>query len=80
MIVFNSDIFCHRFFKSLIIIKIIIIIAGSIEDIALLNEAGFKAVFSTTPYPVSIEKAMEPNFAKENITHVLRQISKILIS
>ena len=58
----------------------VIMVAGSIEDIELINEAGFKAVFSTNPYPVSIEKAMEPDFAKQNITQVLSQISKILIS
>ncbi|RHJ90629.1 glycerate kinase [Parabacteroides bouchesdurhonensis] len=55
----------------------VIIIAGSVEDTEELNKAGFKGVFSITPSPVSLEAAMEANFAKENIKRLIRQICRI---
>lgn len=45
----------------------VIVLAGSIEDAAQMNRAGFQGIFSITPGPVTMEKAMEPEFARENI-------------
>lgn len=55
-----------------------ILVAGSIEDADLLNGAGFHGVFSITPGPVSLQKAMEPDFARENIRRTVEQICKIM--
>jgi glycerate kinase len=52
----------------------VLVIAGSIEDIAEINQAGFHNVFSITPGSVSLEKAMDPDFAKMNIKRVVGQI------
>ncbi len=52
----------------------VIAIAGSIEDIELLNKAGFQGVFSITPKPISLEKAMEPNMAQKHIRQLVSQI------
>ena len=56
----------------------VILVAGSIEDADLLNGAGFDGVFSITPGPVSLQKAMEPDFACENIRRTVEQICKIM--
>ncbi|MDO4757404.1 MAG: glycerate kinase [Parabacteroides sp.] len=53
----------------------VIAIAGSIEDVELLNQAGFQGVFSITPQPISLEKAMEPTLAKK---HIRQSVSQIL--
>ncbi|MDR3061744.1 MAG: glycerate kinase [Dysgonamonadaceae bacterium] len=52
----------------------VIIIAGGIEDVPEMNRAGFSGVFSILPGPVSLEKAMQSNDAKENITRLISQI------
>ncbi|MCD7851258.1 MAG: glycerate kinase [Parabacteroides sp.] len=52
----------------------VIVIAGSIEDTEKMNQAGFQGVFSITPGPISLEKAMEPEFAKENIRRTICQV------
>ena len=52
----------------------VIVIAGSIEDTEKMNRAGFQGVFSITPGPVSLEKAMEPEFAKANIRRTVSQV------
>lgn len=52
----------------------VILLAGSIEDTELLNQAGFQGVFSIIPGPVSLEKAMNPEFAKENLRRLATQI------
>jgi glycerate kinase len=58
----------------------IIVIAGSIEDVAEMNRAGFQGVFSITPGPVSLKEAMEPNFAKENIKRLISQLCHTIYS
>ncbi len=52
----------------------VIVIAGGIEDVPEMNQAGFSGVFSIVPGPVSLEKAMEGNYAKDNITRLVSQI------
>lgn len=56
----------------------VVIIAGCIEDSQAINKAGFRGVFSITPYPVSLEKAMESGFAKENIKRTVIQICNVM--
>lgn len=56
----------------------IVIISGSIEDSQTINKAGFRGAFSIIPYPVSLEKAMEPGFAKENIKRTVIQIYNVM--
>jgi glycerate kinase len=55
----------------------VIAIAGCIEDVELLNYVGFQAVFSITPKPVTLEKAMNPIFAKKNIRQLISQIFRL---
>ena len=52
----------------------VIVIAGSIEDTEKMNRAGFQGVFSITPGPISLEKAMQPEFAKANIRRTVSQV------
>ena len=55
----------------------VILLAGAIEDAGILNAAGFRGVFSITPSPVSLEQAMQPEFAQENIRRTVEQICRI---
>ena len=52
----------------------VIVIAGSVEDTEKMNRAGFQGVFSITPGPISLEKAMQPEFAKTNIRRTVSQV------
>ena len=45
-----------------------------------LNKAGFKGIFSIAPGPITLEKAMEPEFAKENITRLVSQLYSVITS
>lgn len=56
----------------------VVLIAGSVEDVPQLNQAGFKGVFSITPGPVTLEQAMEPAFAKENISRAVAQLCSVM--
>lgn len=55
----------------------VILLTGAIEDAGILNAAGFRGVFSITPSPVSLEQAMQPEFAQENIRRTVEQICRI---
>ena len=55
----------------------VILLAGAIEDAGILNAAGFRGVFSITPSPASLEQAMQPEFAQENIRRTVEQICRI---
>lgn len=55
----------------------VILLAGAIEDAGILNAAGFRGVFSITPSPISLEQAMQPEFAQENIRRTVEQICRI---
>ena len=52
----------------------VIAIAGCVEDKALLLEAGFKGVYATMPDSMSLEEAMKPDIAKQNIRKAVFQI------
>lgn len=56
----------------------VILLAGSVEDSDLLNQAGFQGVFSITPAPLPLERAMEPRFAQANIQRTAEQICRII--
>lgn len=51
-----------------------------IENLPELNKAGFKGIFSIAPGPITLEKAMEPEFAKENITRLVSQLYSVITS
>ena len=56
----------------------VILLAGAIEDAGILNAAGFRGVFSIPPSPISLEQAMQPEFAQENIRRTVEQICRIM--
>ncbi|WP_455674567.1 glycerate kinase family protein [Phocaeicola sp.] len=58
----------------------VIVIAGSIEDAKELNRSGFNGVFSIASGPIALKKAMEPEFAKENIKRLVSQLCSVIIS
>lgn len=58
----------------------VILLAGSVEDLPELHKAGFAGVFSIAPSPTTLEKAMEPEFAKENIRRVVSQLCSVISS
>lgn len=58
----------------------VIVIAGSIEEAEELNQTGFQGVFSITPGPVDLDRAMEPEFAKANIRRSVMQICSLIQS
>ena len=56
----------------------VILLAGSVEDSELLNDAGFQGIFSITPSPLSLEQAMNPSSARTNIKRTVEQICRVL--
>jgi len=50
------------------------LIAGIVEDKQLLASAGFKEVFSINPFGMSLEDAMQPDIARNNIQQTVRRI------
>lgn len=58
----------------------VILLAGGMEDADELNRAGFQGVFSIVPGPVSLEKAMDPDFARANIRRVTEQLCRVIRS
>ena len=57
----------------------VIAIGGSVEDADLLNDYGFQAVFPLLPAPVSLEKAMEKEYATGNIRRTIKQIMRFYL-
>lgn len=56
----------------------VIVVAGSIEDTEILNQAGFQGIFSIIPSPMSLETAMKPEVAKKNICRTVAQIISLV--
>lgn len=56
----------------------VLLIAGSVEDVETLNSAGFTGVYSITPSPVCLDKAMQPIYAKKNIRLLVSQIFRTI--
>lgn len=57
----------------------VIVVAGSIEDTEILNQAGFRGIFSIVPSPMSLEIAMKPEIAKKNICRTVSQILSLVV-
>lgn len=58
----------------------VVVIAGSVEDTEVLNQAGFCSIFSIVPAPVSLETAMKPEIARKNISRTVAQIISLIDS
>lgn len=56
----------------------VILLAGSVEDTEMLNEAGFLAVCSITPCPLSLQQAMLPENARMNMRQMTEQLLRLL--
>lgn len=53
-------------------------IAGSLgKDVEKINEKGIDAYFSITPKPVTLDKAMESEFARFNLKSTIKQIIRV---
>ncbi len=53
-------------------------IAGSLgKDVERINNEGIDAYFSITPKPISLDKAMESEFAKNNLKSTIKQIMRV---
>jgi glycerate kinase len=52
----------------------VIAIGGAVESCNELNKNGFTAVFPILPAPSTLEKAMQPDYAQENIERTISQI------
>jgi glycerate kinase len=52
----------------------VILVAGSVADEEVLNEAGFRGIFSIIPAPMSLHQAMRPDTAEENIRRTVMQV------
>ncbi|MEO2061920.1 MAG: glycerate kinase [Christiangramia sp.] len=56
----------------------VIAIGGWIEEVEELNKAGYLAVLSLMPYPVTLQQAMQRDFTLENIKRTLVQQFRII--
>ena len=52
----------------------VVAIGGSVEICPELTSMGFAGIYSIIPAPVSLEKAMQKDFASTNIGHTIEQI------
>ncbi|HIX27280.1 MAG TPA: glycerate kinase [Candidatus Barnesiella excrementigallinarum] len=56
----------------------VVAIGGCVEACEMLNEMGFSSVFSIQPAPVSLQEAMNRDFALKNIRQVVTQIMRTI--
>lgn len=56
----------------------VVALGGSIEQTDLLNQHGFTAVFSIQPGPVSLNRAMDTDYALENVRRIVTQIIRMV--
>lgn len=56
----------------------VILLAGSIENVEELNNAGFRGVFSITPSPMPLEEAMRKEVAQANIRRTVEQVFRVV--
>ena len=52
----------------------VIVVAGSVVDIEILNQGGFQGIYSIVPTPMSLEEAIKPETAKANISRTVAQL------
>ena len=57
----------------------VVAIGGFVEETESLLQQGFKAVLPIQPGPVSLEKAMDPSFAIQQIERTTEQIIRLMI-
>lgn len=56
----------------------VVLLAGSVEDAEMLTAAGFLGVFPITLAPVSLQEAMEPAYAQNNLRRTAMQVCRLL--
>lgn len=56
----------------------VIALGGCVEAVEQLNEMGFTAVLSVQPAPVSLDQAMQQEFALKNIERTVTQLIRII--
>lgn len=56
----------------------VIVIGGSVEEVESLNQQGFLAVLPLLPFPVSLERAMEKDFTRQNIIRTIEQQMRMI--
>ena len=56
----------------------VIVMGGSVEEVAVLNQKGFLAVLPLLPYPVQLERAMEKTFTRQNIVRTIEQQMRVI--
>ena len=56
----------------------VVAIAGDVQDKDCLKKAGFKAIYNITPDFMTIEEAMKPDVAKENIYRCIPEVVRPL--
>lgn len=56
----------------------VILLSGSIENVDELNRAGFAAVFSSTPAPLSLAQATESQTAFSNLRSAAEQLGRLI--
>ncbi len=56
----------------------VVAIGGAVEEVEELNRQGFAAVFPIVPGPVSLERAMEEEYARANIERTVTQIMRTI--
>ena len=56
----------------------VVAIGGCVEACEMLNEMGFSSVFSIQTAPVSLQEAMNRDFALKNIRQVVTQIMRTI--
>jgi glycerate kinase len=57
----------------------VVAIGGAVEESASLLQQGFLAAFSIQPGPVSLEQAMEPSFAYQQVERMVEQIIRLRV-
>lgn len=56
----------------------VILLAGGVADRIALFDMGFEAVFSSTPYPMSLSEAMNPSTAKKNLKETAASVARLI--
>lgn len=56
----------------------VVAIAGGVEDVSILNEAGFAAVFPVVSGPVTLGEAMDKVVAYKNVVRTVSQVVRLM--
>ena len=55
----------------------VVLLSGAVSDVGELNKAGFTAVLSIAPGPISLADAMKPETASKNLQDTAAQIARL---